>query len=230
LNRHTDRSGSGPLAKRLWIGQGCNNHCVTCPYPEKKFDDDGLAKKIKSKGDCEEIIFVGREPTIHPKFLELVELSRDTGYKVIQVVTNGRMFSVKGFAEAALKAGMNEVMVKLFSFDGKTHDEMSRTPGSWKQTVLGIKKLRIAGKKLGSFFEPVISLGVYLTEKNIDHLERTIDFAIGLGADEIFLIRSRGPNKIDWKDRNFPIFTVGFESKSRYEDYCKKNEVIKLED
>ena len=227
MSRRSDPSGSGPRAKLLLAGRGCNNNCITCPYSGRSFEGN-FRNAIAEKGDCEQIIFSGREPTTLPDFLELVELARKMDYKVIQVVTNGRVFSVRDFAERALQAGMNEVLVKLFSHDPGTHDRMARVPGAWSQTVRGILNLVKAGRKLGPYFRPTVVGGVYVTEQNFPHIEGTLKLLERLGADEAFLIRVSGPEEVSWKS-SMPVFTIGFRSGSRYEDYVKRERVLRLE-
>ena len=51
------------------------------------------------KTGAERLILSGGEPTMHPNFLDFVKLGKRAGYRKVQTVTNGRMFTYPEFLE-----------------------------------------------------------------------------------------------------------------------------------
>jgi hypothetical protein len=70
--------------------------------------------------------FSGGEPTIYPRFLDVVRSARDMGFTHIQVATNGIKFLSDEFCEAAAEAGVHTLYLQ---FDGVTDDIYLKTRG-----------------------------------------------------------------------------------------------------
>lgn len=226
MNRRSERSDSGPKARIVWLGAGCNNNCKTCPHPRGFGSLKGLS--IKREADEEQIIFVGREPAIQPGFIELVSKSRDEGYKVIEVVTNGRIFSVMDFAREAVEAGLTDVLVKFPSVSPAVHDSITRAEGSWRQTVNGIRNLMKLRGSIHPFLRPSVVVGIYVSEWNLATLPETLKFLDDEGIEEIFLIKAGkiASDKLpsgDWRAR---VFTQGFGGPSDYGAFRETGRVL----
>lgn len=235
MSRHIARSVSGPTAKLVVMGEGCNNKCDYCTcmkdVPSKSYEQ--LANEVKGREPEErQIIFAGKEPAIHPRFIDLVSEARRSEYFVIEVVTNGRIFASMGFARRAVKAGLTDVLVGLFSADPKLHDELTKVPGSWKQTVAGIKNLLGLHEEMPPFFRPAVVVGVYLGKKNHEGLGGTLAFLEKLGVKEIFIVNA-GFSDSKYVEKHAAkvrakVFTVGFDTPLSYEKFSKDERVIRL--
>jgi hypothetical protein len=70
--------------------------------------------------------FSGGEPTMYPRFLDVLRLTTELGFTHIQVATNGINFARPEFAEAAKEAGLHTLYLQ---FDGLTDDIYLRTRG-----------------------------------------------------------------------------------------------------
>lgn len=69
---------------------------------------------------CPAVQFAGGEPTIYPKFVEVMAKAKELGVSQIQVATNGIMFAEHpDFLKAATDAGMNTIYLQ---FDGLNDD------------------------------------------------------------------------------------------------------------
>ncbi len=130
------------------VGFQCFNRCRFCVQGDKRYKfPDRTSEEIKeilrkSRGRAEGVVFTGGEPTFRPKeLLEWVRYAKELGYKVIQIQTNGRMFSYLSYCKEIIKAGANEFSPALHGSTPKIHDYLTRAPGSWEQTVQGIKNL-----------------------------------------------------------------------------------------
>lgn len=139
----------------LKVGFQCSNRCRFCiqgnkrdRYPDKPAKE---IKKIlkKSRKKAEGVIFTGGEPTLRPKeLLEWVRWAKELGYKSIHIQTNGRMFAYKDYCKDIVEAGANEFSPAIHGSTPKLHDYLTRVPGSFNQTVQGIKNLKSLGQSI----------------------------------------------------------------------------------
>lgn len=135
----------------LKTGYTCCNDCLFCVVAEKRPLGDKTTKRIcqelKSsfKEGKTEVVFTGGEVTLREDIFELVSCARTIGYREIQVQTNGRRFSSLDFCKKMLCAGMNVFAPALHGPTATIHDSLTRAPGSWRQTVLGIHNMTRLG-------------------------------------------------------------------------------------
>ncbi len=73
------------------------------------------------------IQFSGGEPTLHPRFLDILRTARDMGFSHLQIATNGIEFARRpDFARRCADAGLHDVYLQ---FDGVTDDVYKQTRG-----------------------------------------------------------------------------------------------------
>lgn len=101
--------------------------------------------------------FTGGEPTVHPRFLDLVAEARRLGFSHIQVATNGIRFADPDFALRAREAGLHYLYLQM---DGTTDDAFEALRG---RTLLATKlavldSARKAGLRV--IFVPTVVRGV----------------------------------------------------------------------
>ena len=225
MSHHSGRSDSGPKAKLVWIGRGCNNNCSTCPFPDERFNQELDEIQNRRKNEVQ-LVFVGREPAIHPDFIDYVKAANLSGYNIIEVVTNGRIFSSPRFAKRAVHAGLTDVLIKLSSSNSKIHDSITGVDGSWNQTINGMRNLLKLSKSGHPFLRPSVVVGIYLCEKNIKTLDNTIEFLKSEGVKEIFIINAGVDKSALGNITDKCIMTLGFDSDRDYKEFAKKNKVI----
>jgi MoaA/NifB/PqqE/SkfB family radical SAM enzyme len=141
--------------KRVDIKTGfiCNNNCRFCAQAHKKPFGNRTTNDIKknllnARKRCASVVITGGEPTIRPDFLDLVRCAKKLGYRIIQIQTNGRMFSSINFCKRTINAGANEFSPALHGYCAEQHDFLTRTPGSFLQTINGIKNLKKLKQKV----------------------------------------------------------------------------------
>ncbi len=133
----------------------CNSNCIMCTNPygfrtkkgAKAYSADKVLQRIT--GDKNEILrteadinLTGGEPTIHPEFVYLMENLRKRFPKnAIAFSTNGRRFMYKGFAKKILSINNIRMHVVIHSASKEIHDSITRSPGSFEQTVKGLENL-----------------------------------------------------------------------------------------
>ena len=100
----------------------------------------------ESRDRCEGVVFTGGEVTIRKDVLELVAYAKELGYKTIQIQTNGRMLSNLEFCKKIIKAGATEFSPAIHGHIAPLHDYLTRSEGSFIQTVTAIKNLKRLGQ------------------------------------------------------------------------------------
>ena len=84
----------------------------------------------------------GGEPTIHPDFFKIISFIRKKIPQIIiELDTNGRRFFYPSFVKKLLRFGGINICTSLHGFDAKTHDAVTRTPGSFEQTIKGLDNI-----------------------------------------------------------------------------------------
>jgi His-Xaa-Ser system radical SAM maturase HxsC len=160
----------------LFLLSKCNNRCINCvgSPDNKEYNNLDYYKSIASKLKQTKIICLGGgEPTIHREFFEIMEYLSNLNEKTeIMLLTNARAFSNESFLRKfnALKIDKKRLRIAsaVYGPDSKVHDAMSRTPGSFEETVKGIKKLIKSGYK--------IEIRVIITKLNYEKLKETAEF------------------------------------------------------
>lgn len=133
----------------LAVGYDCNNFCLFCMETNRKSRHIEIKKFLKNRIDrvLEEnthigkVVFTSGEPTLNPQLFDYVRRAKELGYKRIEVISNGRMFSHKDYCAKLIDAGVGEFIISIHGHNRETHETLSRTPGSFDQTVRGLANL-----------------------------------------------------------------------------------------
>jgi MoaA/NifB/PqqE/SkfB family radical SAM enzyme len=130
----------------LNLGWNCNNNCICCPEYRKEtkeiIDPSEFLKKIKVIKKSKKIIITGGEPTINPYFFQILNyLKKNYPHIKITLLSNGRMFSYFKFIEKIKEYKINKFLISLYGPNLKTHDLITRSSGSFEQTIHGINNL-----------------------------------------------------------------------------------------
>ena len=166
----------------LKIGFQCNNRCRFCvqgnkreTVPDKSNDEvrEILKREVKYH---QGVVFTGGEPTIRKELVGWVRYAKELGYERIQIQTNGRIFAYKDFCEKIIKAGANEFSPAIHGSTAKTHDCLTRVPGSFEQTIQGIKNLKAFGE--------YILTNTVITKPNYRDLPNIAKLLVALGVNQ----------------------------------------------
>ncbi len=138
----------------LW--NRCNSNCIMCTNPfgyrkeegSEPYFMDKVIERVERKKDLlnkntnEIIHFTGGEPTIHPQFLEVIKRVRNKFPKnKIVIATNGRRFTYESFTKSLLKINNIRLEIVLHGPSKELHDGITRTPGSFEQTINGLENI-----------------------------------------------------------------------------------------
>lgn len=164
----------------------CNNNCVFCLMDKQEKGCHKTLAQVKeelrdaSEQKYQKLILSGGEPTIHPDIIEIVQYGKKLGFKKIQIITNGRMFSYPSFCSAIISAGLEEVTFSIHGHTPKIHDSLTNVSGSFSQIVTGIRNIN-KNKNM------IVNADIVAVRQNYRHLPEIVDFVISLGIMEINL-------------------------------------------
>ncbi len=174
---------------RHWvrIARACNNRCAFCL--DSNVQDGSMLGRDEVERDlraglergARRLILSGGEASIHPDFLHFVRRGRDMGYEHVQTITNGRMFAYARFTAAAVAAGLDEVTFSLHGHTAELHDSLTGVPGSFDQSVAGIRRAVATGRL-------IVSGDVVINRRNVEHLRDVMDLFVGMGVRELDLL------------------------------------------
>jgi len=101
--------------------------------------------------------FSGGEPTLYPRFHDVLRMATEMGFTHIQCATNGILFGDLEFAQQAKEAGLHTLYLQ---FDGVSDDVYLHTRGQklLEQKLACLENCRQAGLKI--IFVPTIVKGV----------------------------------------------------------------------
>jgi len=162
-NRHTSHTGLGNVD----LTNRCDLTCPICfananvsgyvyePSYEEVVD---MLKSFRSEQPVagRMVQFSGGEPTLHPRFLDIIRAARKLGFSHIQIASNGINLGDPKFAEECGKAGLHTVYLQ---FDGLSDDVYAKTRGRplWAVKERAIESIRRSGVKI--VFVPTIVKG-----------------------------------------------------------------------
>jgi MoaA/NifB/PqqE/SkfB family radical SAM enzyme len=119
----------------------------------------------------------GGEPTVHPRFLEALELIRSLGYSEVHLQTNGIRLANLDFARRAVDLGVRLFIVSLHDDAAAMHDEQTGVPGGFGQTIQGIRNVKALGA--------LVRTNTVVTLQNVDRLAAIAELAVELGVDHL---------------------------------------------
>jgi MoaA/NifB/PqqE/SkfB family radical SAM enzyme len=167
----------------LKVGFACNNRCHFCVQGDKR--SRWGAKPVeelrnvlrRGRPAATAVVFTGGEPTMRKDLPDLVAYARELGYRTVQIQTNGRMFAHLGYARRLVDAGANEFSPALHGHLPALHDHLTQTPGSFSQTVAGIRNLKCLGQ--------YVLTNSVVTKPNYRHLPELAQLLVSLGVDQV---------------------------------------------
>lgn len=163
-NLHTSHTGLANID----LTNRCNLTCPVCfananaagyVYEPGLDQIRGMLESLRSERPVAGRIvqFSGGEPTIYPRFFDVLRMAREMGFSHLQIATNGLKFTDLEFALQAKDAGLHTLYLQ---FDGVCDDVYRRTRGRslWEQKLACIENVRKANLKI--VFVPTIVKGL----------------------------------------------------------------------
>jgi len=178
------------ISPYVYVGYYCNNNCIFCSEADEylTYLHEKSLKEIKKeikiiRAHYDFISIMGREPTIRFDILEIIEFARKLKFNQVGITTNGRLLSISTFAKAVLSAGVNQVGISLSGASAKIHDAQTQVPGSFDQTIKGIKNILKYKKNNVSLL-----INLPLNRLNYKELIKELKLLTSLGVKEINIL------------------------------------------
>ncbi len=175
--------------KRNWVRltSMCNNKCTFCldilAHNETMASEEEIKKRIIDgrRNGATRLILSGGEPTIHPSYIKFIKYGALAGYRRVQTVTNGRLFSYPKFLNRCLDAGLQEITFSIHGHNAKVHDALVGVKGAFEEEVEGLRLALEDGR-------PIVNIDVCLNRGNIKKLPELLDRFIAMGVGEFDLL------------------------------------------
>lgn len=186
-------------AVKIEVNGYCNQKCRTCYNSNEAGDMDraiirSIAEDIAGCSINTEII--GGEPLMRDDIAEIVHEMKTIGESPrVSLYTNG-VLANEEMVTKLKDAGLDAATVTLHSHIEELHDSITQIPGSYQQTLLGIKEFQKAGIK--------VYVATVVHKENLDSIQKTCDFIedelcasavftkyIPNGAEDPFMLTSR---------------------------------------
>ena len=175
-----------PLVRDLWTAINasytCNNRCIFCAQGTLR-SQVAAPPEPGMQGDGPLVVFLGGEPTLLDDLPARVELSRAQGARRIVLQTNARRLAYPAYAQSLANAGVDALDVSLQGGRAEIHDHHTRCPGSFVQTLAGVRAARNLGMEVG--------LTTVITRSNFRHLDELTRRAASLGIKRLHMTPAR---------------------------------------
>jgi MoaA/NifB/PqqE/SkfB family radical SAM enzyme len=133
---------------------GCNNNCIGCAdnnvcKPKNGRAIEGIFGDLEAgaRKGYQNLHLAGGEVTIQDNIFEVLEKAKKL-YNKIYITSNGRMFAYISFAKKMAESGVTDFNITLAGHNQRTHEAWTNTPGSFEQTINGIKNLKALNKNV----------------------------------------------------------------------------------
>jgi MoaA/NifB/PqqE/SkfB family radical SAM enzyme len=129
------------------------------------------------------IVYTGwGEPTVHPRFMEFLEVAKKLGFEVV-VNTNGSR--LEELAVDFVRLGIDEVYVSIDAFDIKLYSSIRRF-GDLSTVTRGLLTLKRVKADMFSV-KPVVKAIPTVTRANVGEVSRVLDYAVNTGISEVVI-------------------------------------------
>jgi MoaA/NifB/PqqE/SkfB family radical SAM enzyme len=198
-----DRPWIGPEGQvmerlELHLTYHCPERCVFCseehrmqsyrPFPVTWGRVATILRTHAERG-VKAVHLTGGEPTIHPRFIDVLKLARKLGMRT-SVGTIGTRLQRPDFAAAALPF-LDEALFSLHGPTAEVHDAVAGRAGSFDQVTAAIALAHRLKPELGLFVNTVVC------RLNIAHLPDTAALADRLGA-KLIVVSNTTPEGSAW--------------------------------
>jgi MoaA/NifB/PqqE/SkfB family radical SAM enzyme len=133
---------------------------------------------------CQRLTFSGGSPLKHPQFVDLAVECRRRGFKGLALETEAASLARRGVATLLERLGFREVFVVMGGLHEAVQDAVLREAGTLRAGLEGLKRVLAHAGKGGLH----VYLVAPLLRTNMDDLGPLLDWAIGLGGLQGFLL------------------------------------------
>ncbi|OGR76325.1 MAG: hypothetical protein A2X40_11115 [Elusimicrobia bacterium GWC2_65_9] len=173
-----------PGGRRLMLrlSARCDTDCEHCTLRDlshrrdRSFDDALKALAEGRRAACSELVVMRGEALLWPNLAGLLRRARMMGYAFIQLQTSGRVLA-RADARRELLPLVDAFEITLYCAHEATHDQLTRAPGSFRQTLMGVRAAVAAGRE--------VALNVPVLRRNCRRLRLVAALAAKLGVRRV---------------------------------------------
>lgn len=176
------RQFKSPFSAQLELTTECNHKCIhcynhwrKCSSEDKTLNESEIEAIIVNLKESEvpSLLITGGEPMLYPDLMfKAFEVSEKMG---IKCSLNSNLTLVTEDIAKKLKRFKSNVLTSILSFDGKLHDSITTSQGSFRRLLEGIKILQR--------YEVPIGANMVVMQKNVNQIYATGKFVHDLGID-----------------------------------------------
>lgn len=116
--------------------------------------------------------FSGGEPTIHPRFLDILKAARAMGFSHLQIASNGiRLAKDLDFARKCKEAGLYTVYLQFDGIDDEVYQRTRGLKGLWELKQRAVENARLAGLR-------IVLVPTIIKTINDDQVGKILQYAI----------------------------------------------------
>lgn len=163
-----------PVKVIINVTYDCINACEFCAVSNRVRRAIPTARIIeildehREKG-IENVDFDGGEPLLHPGILDVVGHAARTGYRQINITSNGRRLADPAIASALFESGATSILISLHGDRPEIHDAITGKPGSFDETLAGIDNILALNRTAAIPLD--FGVNVTICQRNLDNIE-----------------------------------------------------------
>lgn len=195
----------------ILTGTVCNNNCIFCMEEDREgrevtnsaTSDESVRWILGRQAQYEEVCFTSGEPTTNKRLPHWVRMAKAAGARWISIMTNGRALGYEAYTRALMAAGLNRFYISIHGHTQKLHEGLTRTPGSFEQTVAGIDVVA-RYRRLGIN----LHTSTVVTRRNLPHLADIYRFLRAHGVEQVvFNVMQANGRANTFFEQLFPTYT-----------------------
>ena len=205
----------GQVMRRLelHLTYHCPERCVFCSedhrmtrYNRFKVTWGRVAKilRIHAERGVRNVHITGGEPTIHPRFVDVLRLAKKLGMRT-SIGTIGTMLARPDFAAKAVPF-LDEALFSIHGPDAPTHDAVARREGSFDRVTAAMRNCLALKPDFKAFANTV------LCTHNVEKLPDTVEMLDRMGA-RLVVVSNTTPEGAAWD--HFSELTVPLHTLAR---------------
>jgi His-Xaa-Ser system radical SAM maturase HxsC len=135
----------------IGLSQECNSSCIMCTSirsadlasaKQEKPPLQEILGKIDRLQNPDHIALTGGEPTLREDLFEILDHVFDRFPDIeVALLTNGRRLAYKDYCRRLVESGLKKFIIPIHAHEAELHDFITRSEGSFKQTLKGLKNL-----------------------------------------------------------------------------------------
>ena len=144
---NTRRAADGTIDETIVrVNFHCNQACDFCfVSTHLPPAGDEAVRRASAATTADRITLSGGEPTLNPRLPEYVRLAKARTTQPVELQTNAILLDDPERVRALVEAGLDEAFVSLHASVAETSDAITRAPGTFDRTVVGIDNLVAGG-------------------------------------------------------------------------------------